>query len=597
MYNDNETLHLRAEFQERKIRMKKIQGFPLPLGVTLVGKIVNFAIAVQTHHTCKLLLYKSGESKPEQILDMPEKQGVGEVRFLALEKFQPWNYEYNYLINDQVVVDPYAQEIAGKCIWGQKTEVSKHEIRGSLSYLAKEYEWEGDQQLHIPPHEIVAYSLHIRGYTMQGASGVKHKGTFQGVIEKIPYFKELGINQIQCMPLYEFEECMQSGSYHLCSENQINFWGYGEAYYFAPKSSYAASLDAVSELKDMIKACHNANIEVVLDMAFSGLVNTQLMEACLHHYIIDYHIDGFILNPQMISIKNISEDPLLKHTKIIVDQKGFQNVMRKFLKGDEGMVQAVMDQIRHRWHEDGVCQYVASHNGFTLADAVSYEEKHNEANGEQNQDGENYNDTWNCGVEGPTRKRAVVELRKKQIRNAFTMLLTAQGMPCILAGDEFGNSQEGNNNAYCQDNEIGWVNWKNKKKEEALFTFVKELIAFRKSHPVLHLDQPLLGADKMTCGIPDVSYHGESAWQRPTEVASRQLGVMYSGIYAKDEDCFIAYNMHWMAHSFALPSLPKKRKWYQAVHTGSQKMDGLQLIENQKEVILKERTIIIFIGR
>ena len=224
------------------------------------------------------------------------------------------------------------------------------------------------------------------------------------------------------------------------------------------------------------------------------------------------------------------------------------------------MVPGVMWWLKQQSKEQRSCNYITSHNGFTLADLVSYDGKHNEANGENNQDGPDYNYSWNCGAEGATRRKAVLELRKKQMRNAFFLLLMAQGTPCLLAGDEFANSQKGNNNVYCQDNETAWLNWKQLEKEKELFDYVRNLIALRKRLPILHSEKPLLGRDEMSCGVPDVSYHGESAWQIPQNVASRQLGVYYHGEGESEGDCFIAYNMHWTEHKFALPALSKGKR-------------------------------------
>lgn len=566
--------------------MKKLQGYPLPLGVTVAESEVNFSIAVEKNKSCRLLLYKSGEAVPAKIYEMPEKHAVGEVRHLALKGLEADAYEYNYCIDEKVVIDPYVKAIAGREKWGEPGDVQKHEVRGRI--IADTYDWEEDRPLGIPYHEVVAYSLHVRGFTKSSSSKVIHKGTFLGVTEKIPYMKELGINQIQCMPIYEFEECMQQ---------YRNYWGYGDAFCFAPKASFAVGKDAVTELKDMIKECHRAGIEVVLYFPFTGNTPHLLIVECLRYFARYYHVDGFILDSIIAPMQTILQDPVLKSVKIMTRQDAFQNTMRRFLKGDEGMVQDVMWWLRHHSKEDGIFNFVASHNGFTLADVVSYDGKHNELNGENNQDGPDYNFSWNCGAEGPSRKKAVMALRKKQVRNAFFLLLAAQGTPCILAGDEFGNSQKGNNNAYCQDNEIGWLNWNKLEREKELFEYVKNMIALRKSHPILHPEEELLGIDQRSYGVPDVSYHGESAWQVPVEISSRQLGVYYCGEYAKDEDCFIAYNMHWIKHSFALPALSKGKKWYRVLSTKEGILDSPELVENKKEVMVDERTISFFIGR
>ena len=566
--------------------MREVQGQPLPLGINISGDHVNFSVAVPEGERCWLLLYRAGEEEPKERYEMTE--AIGEVRFLALEGMDPADYEYNYMIGGEVTVDPYARGLAGRDIWGKERDIQKHEVRGVLKN--GRYDWEGDEPLKLPFHSIVAYSLHVRGFTKHTSSGVEKKGTFSGVVEKLPYLKDLGINQIQCMPVYEFEEC---GRFR-------NYWGYGQAYYFAPKSAYAASGDGERELKDMVKACHKEGIEVVLEMPFTGDTSKQLMEECLRYYCLEYHIDGFLLNPYVAPMDAIHADPILKHTKILVHDTGFQTVMRRFLKGDEGMVRDVMYWLRHQSETKEILNMITGQTGFTLRDLVSYDGKHNEANGEQNQDGPDYNYSWNCGAEGPSRKKAVTELRKNQTRNAFFLLLLAQGTPCILAGDEFGNTQKGNNNVYCQDNPVGWLDWSGLEKHPELHDFVKELIAFRKKHPVFWPEKEMTGMTYSKKGVPDVSYHGENAWRVPLEVSSRQLGVYYSGTDRTgegDEDCFVAYNMHWLEHTFALPALPKGKKWYRIASTQEGVLDKAEPLDDQKFAEVKERTIMIFSGR
>ena len=566
--------------------MREVQGQPLPLGINISGDHVNFSVAVPEGERCWLLLYRAGEEEPKERYEMTE--AIGEVRFLALEGMDPADYEYNYMIGGEVTVDPYARGLAGQDIWGKERDIQKHEVRGVLKN--GRYDWEGDEPLKLPFHSIVAYSLHVRGFTKHTSSGVEKKGTFSGVVEKLPYLKDLGINQIQCMPVYEFEEC---GRFR-------NYWGYGPAYYFAPKSAYAASGDGERELKDMVKACHKEGIEVVLEMPFTGDTSKQLMEECLRYYCLEYHIDGFLLNPYVAPMDAIHADPILKHTKILVHDTGFQTVMRRFLKGDEGMVRDVMYWLRHQSETKEILNMITGQTGFTLRDLVSYDGKHNEANGEQNQDGPDYNYSWNCGAEGPSRKKAVTELRKNQTRNAFFLLLLAQGTPCILAGDEFGNTQKGNNNVYCQDNPVGWLDWSGLEKHPELHDFVKELIAFRKKHPVFWPEKEMTGMTYSKKGVPDVSYHGENAWRVPLEVSSRQLGVYYSGTDRTgegDEDCFVAYNMHWLEHTFALPALPRGKKWYRIASTREGILDKAEPLDDQKFAEVKERTIMIFSGR
>ena len=563
--------------------MKEIQGRPLPLGVTRIGNTMNFSVAVPQEKECQLLLYHAGEKKPCMSFGM--KKSIGEVRYIALEDIDPSEYEYNYEMDGEIVVDPYVKALAGREKWGQARDVQMHEVRGKLDI--KEYDWEGDAPLQLPYHSIIAYSLHVRGFTKHSSSKVKARGTFRGVIEKIPYLKELGINQIQCMPVYDFEENLQ----------YCNYWGYGDAYCFAPKGAYAYSKDAVNELKDMVKSCHREGIEVVLEMPFSGNVPKQMMEECLRYYMMEYHVDGFILNPSSAPMEGICADPILKKTKIMVHQTGFQTVMRRFLKSDEGMIPEVMYWLRHNSLGDRTYNYITNQNGFTLYDLVSYDGKHNEANGENNQDGPEYNYSWNCGVEGVTRKKAVLELRQQQIKNAFFLLLFAQGTPCILAGDEFENTQKGNNNVYCQDNPVGWLDWSKLEKKKELHDFVKKLIEIRKAYPVFWPEEEMRGIDQVSCGVPDVSYHGESAWRVPSEVSSRQLGVYYSGAAVGGDDCFVAYNMHWQEHPFALPALSSGKKWYKIASTSEGVLEEPELLDNQRLVEVAERTIMLVIGR
>ncbi|MCU0078672.1 alpha-amylase family glycosyl hydrolase [Extibacter muris] len=563
--------------------MKAVEGKPLPLGVTITDDRINFSIAVPEGRTCSLLLYEAGSCEPCE--RVPVEQSVGEVHFIALEGMEADAYEYNYMFDERIVVDPYVRALAGRSVWRREYDIQQHEVRGIIQ--TGTYDWEGDAPLHIPYNEVIAYSLHVRGFTKHSLSKAVHKGTFAGVVEKIPYLTELGINQIHCMPVYEFEECLQ----------YTNYWGYGDGFFFAPKSAYAASGDGIKELKDMVKACHKAGIEVVLEMPFTDKTPKQLMVECLRYYMLEYHMDGFIMNPAVAPMETLSGDPMLKKTKVMRHDMGFQTVMRRFLKGDEGMVGDAIYWLKHNSRQDGIFNSIAAHNGFTLHDLVSYDGKHNEANGENNLDGPDYNYSWNCGAEGPTRKKAVLQLRRRQMRNAFFLLLLAQGTPCILAGDEFANSQKGNNNAYCQDNPTGWLDWGKAERESELFTFVKELIALRKKHPVLYPAKEAEGIDMLCCGMPDVSYHGENAWKIPSEVSSRQLGVYYYGAYADDEDCFVIYNMHWLPHTFALPSLPKDKKWHAAASTKDGILAEYRLLENQRLIEAEERTVIMLTGR
>lgn len=554
--------------------MKEVVGYPLPFGVSEREGAVNFSIAVGKEKQCALCIYKSGMEEPEFKVELPESDAQGEVRFTSLPESRVKGMEYNYEIDGKLVVDPYVKSIC-------KSDMGN---RGLI--LQDAYDWEGDKPLEIPYHDVIAYSLHVRGFTKHASSNVKKKGTFQGIIEKLPYLQELGINQIHCMPVYAFEENIQ----------YKNYWGYGEAFCFAVKNAYAAGSCAAKELKDMVKACHKSGVEVVLNLPFTDKTPKLLMIDCLRYYVMEYHIDGFVLNPYVAPMQSILSDPILGKTKILQNRDDFQNTMRSFLRGDMGTIPGVMWWLRQTTKESRSCNYITRHTGFTLADLVSYNEKHNELNGENNCDGPSENFSWNCGTEGPTNKRHILALRGQQMRNAMFLLMSAQGTPCILAGDEFGNTQNGNNNVYCQDNEIAWLDWRNLETEREFFEYVKALIALRKAYPILRAASPLSGSDKTGCGVPDVSYHGENAWQISERKMNRQLGVYYHD--ENDTDCFIAYNMYSKEHTFALPTLNKKKQWYQVFSTAdAQGKCEEKSVENQKEIVVGGRTIVMFFGK
>lgn len=565
--------------------MKVVQGAPLPLGVSRQKEALNFAVEVKEGKQCTLLLYKCGENVPMEKIPMKEEAGTGTVRCVMLSDLPAQVCEYNYEIDGKIVTDPYAKGIAGRERWNDQVDFTPHQVRGKIPQK-EEYPWEDDCPLRIPEEDVIAYSLHVRGFTRHSSSKVKKKGTFRGVMEKLPYLRELGINQIQCMPVYEFEE----------RGRKVNYWGYGEGFFFAPKASYAADHDAQKELKELVKTCHREGIEVVLDFPFTAQTRFQIVEDCLRYYVMEYHIDGFLLNPYQVPVEFLRRDPVLSGTKLLIKDESFQNTMRRFLKGDEGMIASVAEQFRRKTSVSGSCNYITNHTGFTLEDLVSYDAKHNEANGEQNQDGPDYNYSWNCGVEGKTRKKQIVKLRQGQKKNAMFLLMTAQGTPCLLAGDEFGNSQGGNNNVYCQDNETGWVDWSRLEREKSFFHYVKELIAFRKKHGILHQKEALTGTDRSGSGIPDISYHGEAAWQIQQEASSRQLGILYSGSPKKESNCFLVYNMHWIAHSFALPALPKDQAWYQVMSTEEGFYEQPLLIEGKRSIILEGRSVAAFVA-
>ena len=562
------------------VDMKTAVGFPFPQGCTVEGQTANFSVAVPEGQTCELIIYKKGARTSAFSQKMPYSDVAGNLHFLSVVLEQPEDYEYCYKIGGKIVPDPYGKAFSGREHWSVSKGKEKRKLRTRI--VTDTFDWGKSQFPHLKKEDVIAYSIHVRGFTKHSSSGVAHKGTFDGVTEKLPYLQKLGINQIHLMPVYEFDE----------NQRHVNYWGYGKAYFFAPKASYAAG-DPVNEMKSLVRQMHLAGIEVILEMPFTEGTTFSLILDCLRYWVMQYHVDGFIVNPYICNPDELAKDPVLAKSKILKKEDGFQNVMRRFLKGDEGMIRDVICQLKNQ--DTQLYNYIASHNGFTLCDVVSYDGKHNEANGENNLDGPDYNYSWNCGAEGNSRKKAVNELRKNQIFNAFFLLLFAQGMPCILSGDEFMNTQKGNNNAYCQDNLISWLDWNQLSRREELYTFVCRLIALRKAcmKQTAKKSEDTMGRS----GIPQISYHGEDAWQMPAGRASRQLGVFYHE-ESTEKDFYIAYNMHWLSHSFALPSLPKGMEWVCIAGTKEGVLDEKEAVPvKDKKVQLEERTIKVFVGR
>jgi isoamylase len=608
------------------------KGMPIPFGSSLCNDGIHFAVSLPNTEECKLNLYDaySGDKKESVTLDSEYKWGS--VYSVLIKEYSKTDLlEYTYQINEKEFVDPYAKLIKGREIYGKQLSLEeKQKVRGVLTF--DEYPWKEDKQLKIPFHDLIIYKLHVRGFTKHNSSSVEHKGTFLGLMEKIPYLLELGINCVQLMPIYEYNEVIEPFG---CTKNKINYWGYGkDNYYFAPKSSYASNPNqAIFELKTLVETLHKNGIEVIMEMYFENGTNYGLIQDCLRFWHLEYHVDGFRFNSDAIPTTLLATDPILANVKLLtegwnIDQiyakdyepkfknlaeynVGFSNDARRYLRGDEEQVGAFVNRFSRNQNKCAVINFITNHDGFTLMDLYSYDYKHNEVNGENNNDGPRYNYSWNCGLEGPTNKKKILDIRKKMIRNALTTLLFSQGTPLLLAGDEFGNSQKGNNNPYCQDNDITWLDWSLLKINQDLFIFLKELIRIRKEHPILHREDPLRSMDYISCGFPDVSYHGVKAWYPDYSYYNRMLGIMLSGQYVlinrkeNDKSFYIAFNMHWEKHQFDLPYLPVGEKWYPLLNTETYKSDSLyeytleetKPLDNQRQVELTARSIIILIGK
>ena len=581
---------------------------PTKQGVVCTKNSVSFAAESVADKECGVILY----DKEGNCYRFPfQKEGRrGNLYGLKIEGEGLNNCFYNYYLGDRIVTDPYAWEIQGLEAWGEKRG------RKTKGFLGKrDFDWQGDEPLMIPLNESIFYGLNVRSFTMHKSSGVRNKGTFEGVAEKIPYFRELGITALELMPCYEYDECMEEqkkpailplSAAEPLKENsrkeeaqedqegekpiRLNCWGFQEGFYFAPKAAYSAGRSPVTSFKRLVRKLHQNGIEVIMQFYFPPQIGQMYMLEVIKYWVMEYHIDGVRLNGFHIPLRLIAEDAVLKNTKIwcsyvpgeelpvilnpsfknfVTDNGNFRYDMRRFLKGDEGLINQALYYQRRNPKEHGVVNYMADYDGFSLYDSVCYERKHNEANGEDNRDGAEVNETWNCGAEGESRKKGIDQLRQRQIKNALSFVLLSQGVPFLFGGDEFACSRFGNNNSYCQDNETGWVKWRKTGFAKEILAYTKFLIRLRKSNGILHMKEELLVMDSIGCGYPDISYHGIEAWRPDLSYLSRIVGVLLCGKYSpeKGESFYIACNMHWESHELALPKLSKSKKWTKIADT------------------------------
>ena len=625
--------------RKNNVASEAIQALPVLPGKPGViktegGYQFTFAIPEGKEDTV-LLLYQKGEKKPWGEISMDGQKRIGSMASVLVRGISPDSCEYNYRIGDKVRQDPYASYLTGTdCFGSTEWREDPHHIR--CGFKSEVYRWNDESFKPRKLSETILYKIQVRSFTMHKNSGVRAKGTFKGVEQKIPYLKELGITAVLFMPVYEYREILPEMRRDIPKSiskdmggspetKRVNVWGYtGEACYFAPKASFASGGKPVKEFRHMVDRMHQAGIECLMEFYFDGTVCPSMMLDVLHYWKREYHIDGFRLMGSGVCQELFVKDPLLSDAKLLFSQvdgnalygdkkpyrrnvaeynEGFLYCMRHLLKGDENMIGEFIFRNRRNPRENGVINYFADQDGFTMMDMVSYEEKHNEENGENNMDGLDYNCSWNCGVEGTTRKKSIRELRMRQLENAFFMLMLSQGTPMIFQGDEFGNSQNGNNNAWCQDNAIGWVDWNSYRSNKKLFSFVKNAIALRNRYPVLHMEEELKGADYKALGYPDISCHGTQAWYVPGERNLRHIGLMYCGDYVgcENELLYVAYNLHWISHEFALPNLPKGGVWkpVEVINepNGETANEKDMAAEKKNMVEIPARTIAILIGK
>jgi isoamylase len=648
-------------------------GFFRMYGACVASNGVSFTINSHGATRCTLLLFKPQAPKPYARIPFPDSYRIGDTYSMLVFDIKPDEFEYAFsfdgpyepakglLFNEEnVLLDPYSRAVTGQRKWGEKPEGGKDfEYRARV--VKSNFDWGNIKQLEQPFEDLVIYETHVRGYTKDKSSGVSAPGTFAGLKDKIPYLKDLGINAVELMPIFEFDE-MESArvvdGVQLC-----NYWGYNTVSFFAPNTSYAFNEEhnhEGDELKSLIKALKENGIEVILDVVFnhtaegnemgpcfsfkgidnnvyymltpdahyynfSGCGNVMncnhpvvrsFIIDCLRHWAIEYRVDGFrfdlasilgrdqngapMANPPIL--ESLAFDPVLGKMKLIAEawdagglyQVGsfpswnrwaewngrYRDDMRSFLKGDDGMAGNAITRItgsrdlyspESRGHKASV-NFMTCHDGFTLYDLYSYNEKHNEKNGWNNTDGDNNGHSWNCGAEGETDDPNVNGLRRRLIKNAFAALLCSRGPAMFFAGDEFCNTQFGNNNAYCQDNIISWLDWSRLEEFKEIHDFVRHMIQFRKEHPILR---------KMTkpssCQFPEISVHNGTPFNASTDYKTKLIGIMYAGRNEEDtEDDIVFYcmNAYWEPLVMQLPVLPNGKHWHVDTNTNAEYFDG-----------------------
>ena len=674
-------------------------GFYSQNGATaLSNSCVNFTVQSQNATSCELLLYNRGEEDPFAVIPFPERYRIGKVYSMIVFGLNIEEFEYAYRLDgpydpekglifdkNHILLDPYAKAVAGQSVWGITSNQNGYRAR----VVRNNFDWGIEKQSMIPMEDLVIYELHVRGFTMDKSSGVTHRGTFSGLREKIPYLKDLGINAVELMPIFEFDETRDKRV--VDGRMLLDYWGYNTVGFFAPNTSYNSDREhnrEGTELKEVIRDLKNNGIEVILDVVFnhtaegnergpyisfkgfdnniyymltpdgsyynfSGCGNTlncnhpivqQMILECLRYWVTDYRIDGFrfdlatilgrnedgspMNNPPLL--KQLALDPILGNTKLIAEawdagglyQVGtfpswnrwaewngkYRDCLRNYLKGDlwaapEAALRIIGSPDLYKNYGrgyDSSVNFLTCHDGFTLYDLYAYNIKHNEANGWNNTDGTDDNRSWNCGIEGETDEPAVIELRNRLIKNACAVLLCSRGTPMFLAGDEFGNTQFGNNNSYCQDSIISWLDWNMLKKNHDIYEFFRFMIAYRKQHPAIRMDLCHSGT-----GYPSISIHNGAPDRSETRQDTRTLGVLYTGYDKKTETediVYICINAYWEPALIRLPYLPLHFSWYLSANTGVPYREKPYYEEKESpeiagEFTMKERSVAIFTGR
>ena len=577
------------------INFKLEKGYPCKCGATPVNDGVLFAFESNSDN-CGIIL-KNKKSKNITRIPLSKEYRNGNVFSVIIKDIEYDKYLYKFYSDEKEFADPYSYTLVGNEKFGLKKD--NYEIYSSIVKLD---DFNKDEKPGISFENSIFYLMHVRGFTAHSSSKVENKGTFKGILEKLDYLKDLGITTLELMPCYEFEEfekISKDNSFMVDTtdykaENKVNYWGYKEGFYFAPKASYCATNEPVKEFKEFVKTLHKNGIEVVLQFYFPDKVKQHKIYEVLKFWLLNYNVDGFHLKGNKIPFSFIANDPLFGDTKLLYDyipeneiyeaafvpikrnlssySDAFMYQMRKVLKGDEGTLKDLVYYTKNYPEKSACVNFITNYYGFTLNDLVSYDRKHNEDNGEKNVDGCDYNFSWNCGIEGKTKKSLVMKLRKKMMKDALFLVFSSKGTPLILAGDEICNTQNGNNNPYCQDNAVSYINWNLTAEASEMLEYTKKLIALRKSDLNAVLNREFSMLDRAHIGYPDLSYHSDEAWKADLATYNRHLGIMYSSLDKGNVTLYyLAYNFYWKEITFSLPFLPVSAKWDVVFSTGDVK--------------------------
>ena len=575
----------------------------------------------------ELLLYRKNETEPCFAYKLDEAFCHGALCSVEIAPAADI-YAYAWRIDGRIVPDPYAAALHE--ITDDRTGAARYLglLAGACCVADIKEPAGGETPAYAPlpkiPYErSIFYKLHVRGFTKGARSGVRAKGTFAGLQEKIPYLKKLGVTSLILMPVYAFNA--GNGS-------RKNYWGYTEGFYYAPNPRYSSSDNAAQEFCALVQALHAEGLECIPEFCFPQDYDPSQARNVLRYWADAYGVDGFSLIGYGPWLSAAMKDPLLCGLKMICQDReialqapealqrrsrfsavytpDYAFTLRRFLKNDKSLAgrDTAMMLMANRSTAANLC-YLADQDGFTLADVFSYNEKHNEENGEGGRDGRDWNASWNCGAEGPTRKKEIRTLRMRQLRNAVLLLMLSQGSPMLYAGDEALNTQNGNNNAWCQDNETGWVDWSRSADAGRRRTFTGQAVRFRKKHPVLSQSIELRGADYRSFGYPDVSFHGRMAWALGYDGRDETVGILLEGRYAgiSDGDCdtslFIIANMNWQPQTAAVPTPPRGKKWVTEADTSREEVFAdadeapASLPEGEKEIEIPPRTVMVLSAR